>query len=142
MIDKQLVREISNFTANFLGILESFISTRGKDSDEGHNYSPLSLAFKVSGAIEGYLIVMTKDQGGGNLQLKQPGYSAELVSYYNRRVASSSKASSFRIDVLNEKCADEIMYSARKAEPQKTMRIQVKNHIIELYAFTNQVNEE
>ena len=140
MIDKQLVKEISNFIAAFLGIFESFMSAQGKNSDETEVYNPLSMAFKVSGAVEGYLIVTTKDQSEGNFRLKQPGYSAELVNYYNRKAASSSKLCSFRIDMLNEKFADDIMYSARKAEPQITMRIQVKSYIIELYAFTNQMN--
>ncbi len=140
MIDRHIVKEISNFIANFLGIFESFISTHGKNSDGAHIYSPLSLTFKVSGAIEGYLIVSTKDQSGERLQLKQPGYSAELVDYYNRKAASSSILSSFRIDVLNEMVADEIVYSARKAEPQITMRIQIKSYTIELFAFTRQVS--
>lgn len=137
MIDKQLVKEISNFIATFLGIFESFISTHSKNSEEAHIYSPLSLAFKVSGAIEGYLIVATKDQPGEKNRSKRPGYSAELVNYYNRRVASSTKQSSFRIDILNEKFADDIIYSARRAEPQITMRIQVKSYTIEFYAFTH-----
>lgn len=45
MIDKQLVKEISNFIAAFLGIFESFISAQGKNSDETEVYNPLSMAF-------------------------------------------------------------------------------------------------
>lgn len=140
MIDKQLVKEVSNFIATFLGIFESFIDTHGKNSDEGHNNNSTNLTFKVSGVIEGYLIVATRDQPGQRSHLKHPGYSAELVNYYNRKAASSAMLSSFRIDVLNDKYADDIMYSARKAEPQLTMRIQVKSYTIELYAFTHQAN--
>jgi hypothetical protein len=113
MIDKQLVKEISSFIAAFLGIFESFTSSHD-NSDETHINNSFSMAFKVSGAVEGYLIVATKDQSGEKLQLKKPDYAAELVNYYNRKVASSNKLSSFRIDMLNEKFADEIMYSARK----------------------------
>jgi hypothetical protein len=141
MIDKQLVKEVSNFIATFLGILESFISTHGKSSDEEHINNFMNLTFKVSGAVEGYLIVATRDQPGERSHLKQADYSAELVDCYNRKAASSAMQSFFRIDVLNENYADEIMYSARKAEPQITMRIQVKNYAIELYAFTHQKNE-
>ncbi len=140
MIDKQLVKDVSNFIATFLGVLESFISAHGKNSDEEHINNTTTLLFKVSGVIEGYLIVATRDQPGEKSHLKQPDYSAELVNYYNRKIAPSSILSSFRIDALNEKYADDIIYSARKAEPQITMRIQVKSNTVELYAFTHQVN--
>lgn len=140
MIDKQIVREISNFIATFLGIFESFMSTeKNLVSDGSFATSPLNVAFKVSGAIDGYLIVATKDQPGvahSGLLLK-PGYSAELIECYKRKASASAKLSSFRIDVLNEKFADDIIYSARKAEPQISMRIQVKSYAIELYAFTH-----
>ncbi len=143
MIDKQIVREISNFIAAFLGIFETFICTEKRWIPDGSfATSPLNIAFKVSGAIEGYLIVSSKDQPGVEQSgfLLKSGFSAGLIECYNRKAAASAKLSAFRIDVLNENFADDIIYTARKAEPQISMRIQVKNYTIELYAFTHQVN--
>lgn len=130
MISKDRIREISNFMGSFIRTFEEEYSRNYVSKDNQSLNCSLYFAYKVTGLITGYLIGFSKSNS-------KYGYaSSEQMSKMCSRMKKGIKELSLsNIDIIDIEGFNEILYNVRKANPEMTITIELKDCSVQLFVI-------
>lgn len=125
MINKDLIKEVSNFMRMFLMVFESensksFISKDNPALDDSHFF-----AFKISGELSGYLVGFIKPE-------MKPKYNCaeQILLCYNSLIKDSKKISLCNMGIIGKRQCEEILYTMRRANPEVAIKVEMNYYTV------------